>query len=224
MKILVLSDIHSRVDVLKKIIKTVVSVEIVDLVIIAGDLTHFENIDKAISILRIIRGYTSKPVLFIPGNCDDPGLLSIDRLDENIINIHGRQVLFGNLYFYGIGGSNFTPFNTWIEWSEDDLKRFLIVPYSLPSNRLLMITHAPIYGVMDEIQGLNVGSKSLREFLERHGALIWITGHLHEYSNYTRHKDTWILNPGPAMHGYYGLIEVTDRNCSISIADVYSGK
>jgi len=217
-KILALTDIHGRKRLFKKLVDAVSS-EYFEYVVVAGDLTYFEPVDKALQILTELHDAVGKPVFFVPGNCDDPKLLEIPQINgREIYSVHTRKaVLTGNLAIYGIGGSTKTPFNTNIEWSEEDFEKMLEKAWDVSGESLIMTTHSPIYGVMDEIGGVHVGSRNLRKFLDEKQPLLWITGHLHEYSNYTVIGKTVVVNPGPFMHGYYAIIEVSGSNVSVSI-------
>ncbi len=221
MKLLVLTDIHGRRHLFKDLSGSLK--ESIDYIIVAGDLTYFEKKEKALEILESLYNVLGKPIYFIPGNCDDPELLSIDKIDDKpIYNVHSKVYTLNHYLIYGIGGSNITPFSTPIEWSEDQIKEFIdIIQKHGVFDDLIMVTHIPIYGVMDEINDENVGSQVLRGFLEKYQPILWITGHLHEYSGYTRVGKTIVLNPGPFMRGYYALVNISlDKNVKISIYNV----
>ncbi len=209
MRVLALTDIHGRISKAKKILA---SVGEVDAVIVAGDITHFEPWKKAVEILEILRKSSDAMVLFIPGNCDDPELLNYEDEDNEIINIHGKSYGLNNYIVFGIGGSNPTPFGTPIEFSEEKISEILDkFEEDISRRNIIMVTHAPINGINDKIMGVHVGSRILRDFLEKYSDKIslWITGHLHEYRYATNYNDAIIINPGPAMRGYYGLIEIS---------------
>lgn len=220
MKLLVLTDIHGRKSLFKELSNRIT--DIIDYIVIAGDLTHFDTKEKALEILESLYNVFKKPIYFVPGNCDNPELLNIDEvMDKPIYNIHCRIRSVKNYLFYGIGGSNITPFTTFIEWREDQIKSFIDkVDVINKSNKLIMVTHIPIYSVMDEVNGRNIGSKILRTFLEKYQPILWITGHLHEYSNYVKIGNTIVLNPGPFMFGYYALVTINAK-IEIEINNIY---
>lgn len=218
-KLLMLTDIHDRARYIDKLVEHMYGMNIaVDIVIIAGDLTYFRRSEYALKILKRFAEKLHKPIYFVPGNCDDPRLLDVDELEGyEVYNVHGRKREFKGYAIYGIGGSNITPFNTFIEWSEDEIREFIEKVKDIDRENLIMVTHIPIYGIMDNIAGENVGSAVLRKFLDEHGALLWITGHLHEYSGYKYVDKTFVVNPGPFMRGYYGIARINDGRVDIEI-------
>lgn len=217
MNILILTDIHGKTAFIDRVSSLAARF---DLIVIAGDVTYFKPLGFSVEILRRIGAKTGKTVFFIPGNCDDPNLL--DYSEDNLLNIHRKLVEHRGFLFYGIGGSNKTPFNTWIEWGENDIEKFLkdLDRSNVDYRRLIMVTHSPPYGVMDDVNGLNVGSKALREFLNNRNPLLWITGHIHEYSNWVKIGGTTVVNPGPFMRGYYGLLTIKQNEVQVVLGNV----
>lgn len=219
-KLLLLSDIHGHLYPLREVVKVTRTLDI-EVAVVAGDLTHFSGLEDAVSVLKLISS-SIETVLFVPGNCDHPDLLETRDLGEKgVYNIHGRVFEVQGYRFYGIGGSNITPFGTFIEWSEEELARYLEPLWDIDKEKLVVVTHAPIHGVMDEIGGIHVGSRVLREFIDKHGALLWITGHLHEYSGYKRIGYTVVVNPGPLARGFYGIAVLEDGEVEVEIYNIY---
>ena len=205
MRVLLLTDIHSSINYVEKLVSIVK--DLFDLCIITGDITHFGSVEEALSILKLLKS-TAKKILFVPGNCDPKELLDYKMIDGEIINIHGRAVEISGYTFYGIGGSNVTPFRTPIEFSEEELRELISRASSVPAKKLVVITHAPPYKTLDKtFIGLHVGSKSLKHFLEEHRPILWVSGHIHESRGIMRygdeHGETLIVNPGPLRKGYY---------------------
>jgi len=52
--------------------------------LIAGDITDFGPDEKALELLEMF----NKPVLIVPGNCDNPSLLKILDDNDTAINLH----------------------------------------------------------------------------------------------------------------------------------------
>jgi Predicted phosphoesterases, related to the Icc protein len=210
MKILAISDIHERIvkiNKLKSVLKEAGFTP--ELVVVAGDLTYFKSIDFALKILRKIREVINSKVIFIPGNCDPLELAGIRGVSNDIVNIHARTMAIGSYVFYGVGGSGITPFNTLIEYSEEEFREILSNIKNINmSEKLIIVTHQPIRGYFDEVNGIHVGSLVFAEYLNVFKPILWITGHVHEQSGFTRSNGTTIVHPGPLMKGYYALIEL----------------
>lgn len=209
-RVLVLSDIHERTRSLPRLARMVRELGGVDLVLLAGDITYFKPVEAAVKILREIRESIGTPVFYVPGNCDDPRLTTDAESAGDIVNIHGRHVVHGDYVFYGVGGGGISPFNTWIEYGENDFKRLLENAKAHDPGRLVMVTHQPIKGFFDEVNGVNIGSEAFREFLYSVQPLLWVTGHVHEHSGWVRAGKTTVIHPGPFMRGYYALVSLSN--------------
>ena len=213
MKILALSDIHERVRRIDSLREKLSELEFKpDLILVAGDITYFKGIDIATKILKKLRNDIEAPVFFVPGNCDTRQLLEVDEIADDIDNIHLRVIELHGYLFYGIGGGGISPFHTLIEFSEDEFREFIAkVENTVDTRKLILVTHQPVKGFFDEVDGLNIGSEVFAEYLLKLKPLLWITGHVHENSGWTRIERTVIMHPGPLMYGYYGLIELEDE-------------
>ncbi|MDO8444672.1 MAG: metallophosphoesterase [Deltaproteobacteria bacterium] len=206
MKIVAMGDIHERVKAFE-IISSEISAA--DLVIITGDLTQFGNEEKARKVIDVIREINPNIVAQV-GNLDS---LEIDRfLTREGINIHGSGRVIDDVGIFGSGGSGATPFHTPVEFSEEELKGFLEKGYSEIKDAAIkiMICHAPpINTEVDMIpSGTHVGSKAVREFIERYQPDLCITGHIHEASGEDAIGRTKIINPGPFFEGGFVVINV----------------
>ena len=71
-------------------------------------------------------------VLAVPGNMDRPDVLG--WLEERGLSLHGRAVTIGGIGFFGLGGSNPTPFGTPFEVGDRDARRLLDAAW--PGGRL----------------------------------------------------------------------------------------
>jgi len=118
-KIIHVTDIHSYTGKLE-LLKGVNS----DLIIISGDFVECgEDLDRYLRVLEKFRKLNVR-VLYVPGNCDPREALDIPS-EENTINLHGSYFKYDKYIFIGLGGSVFTPFNTPLEFSEDELENIL---------------------------------------------------------------------------------------------------
>jgi hypothetical protein len=208
MKILAVSDLHGNI----KPIITYLKDNKVDLIIIAGDITHFGPAELGEDILNEISSF-QVPVLAIPGNCD-PGSIHINIDNSQAINIHARNMIIKDIGICGFGGSNPTPFDTPLEFEEvqiyDEAKKAL---EGIKQEEItLFITHAPPYDTKTDLlpSGAHVGSKSIRKIIEELQPTINICGHIHEARGTDKIGDTQIVNPGELSHGYACLIRIPD--------------
>jgi uncharacterized protein len=210
LKILAVSDLHGEI---KPIIAYLKSKK-VDLVIIAGDITHFGPPELGEDLLNEISSF-GVPVLAIPGNCDPESMyVNIDQ--SQAINIHARTLVIKNIGICGFGGSNPTPFDTPLEFEEiqiyDEAKKAI---EGIKKEKItLFITHAPPYGTKTDLlpSGEHVGSKSLRKIIEEMQPTVNICGHIHEARGTDKIGNTTIVNPGELSHGHACLIQISDAH------------
>jgi uncharacterized protein len=57
----------------------------------------------------------------------------------------------------------------------------------------------------------HVGSAALRAFIERTQPALVISGHVHEARGTDQIGPTIAVNCGPAVKGFYAIIELTDK-------------
>lgn len=201
MKFIVASDIHHREKVIDWI-NTKGSELAVDGVIVLGDITQFGPPDWAGEFFDRLEF----PAYAIPGNCDPPATLK--WIEEKAISLHAKKVTIGDKIFIGLGGSNPTIFDTPNEMTEDEI-RSLLEP--LMEERAIMVTHAPPLGINDQtMDGRHVGSRALRELVDRFPPTVYLSGHVHEARGITEIAGSKYMNPGPAKDGYLGLLEMND--------------
>lgn len=207
MKIIAFGDIHMEYGALQ----AVSGLAGADMVIVTGDLTNFGNHEAAHQVISAIRDINPN-IYAQPGNLDDASVMTY--LNELGINLHGRGFLFEDVGVFGVGGSNPTPFNTPTEFSEDEIGRLLEQGHSTVSHARIkiMVPHAPPYDTAaDRISnGMHVGSKAVRKFIERVQPDFCLTGHIHEARSLDRIGRTVIVNPG--MLGKDGWIELQNES------------
>ncbi len=102
MRIFATGDIHGDMSLAKKLAQKA-SDEKVDLVILCGDITNFDqSTDNLIGPFK----EQNHKVLFVPGNHDS--FATADFLAEayDIKNIHGYSVKYDDIGIFGAGGAN----------------------------------------------------------------------------------------------------------------------
>ena len=193
MHIIAFGDIHMEYAGIEKI----TGLSKADLVIITGDFTNFGGKEDASTILDIIRRINPK-IYAVLGNMDKASVGNY--LDELGINIHGKGFVLGDLGIFGVGGSNFTPFNTPTEFSEEELGDIVNKAYQYVTQARIkvLISHTPPFNTAADLigGGVHVGSTAIRKFIEEKQPDFCFTGHIHESRGEDRIGRTLILNPG----------------------------
>ncbi|MEM3383137.1 MAG: metallophosphoesterase [Nitrososphaerales archaeon] len=202
MNLLAITDIHGRNQVLKWLIKLAKDFE---LLVIAGDVTDWGDKDFFINFYKTLSD-NNIITFFVPGNHDPYNKLTFPKITD----LHGELRTFNSLIFCGIGGSNPTPFNTPFELKDEQAIDLL----SKFSNRIdVLISHASPFGTKCDLtyKGNHIGSKPVRSFIEKVKPKFVISGHVHEARGMDVLGETLIINPGPAMNGFYAIISINGK-------------
>ncbi len=189
MKLLVFSDIHGDYKRLERLVQSEA-----DAYIAAGDLTSWgRGLDRCGEILRA-RG---ERVWVLPGNHESEQQISGFCAKFGLREFHGRSFEAAGWRVAGLGYSSPTPFNTPGEYTEDEIARRL-EPFAA-LKPLVLVCHCPPLGTaLDRVrQNVHAGSRSVREFIERHQPPWFFCGHIHETEGAeTTLGQTRCLNPG----------------------------
>ena len=182
----------------------------IDLILIAGDITDFGPDEYANKLLDMFE----KPIMAIPGNCDPQTILKV--LDNSkATNLHNTSKRIGNITFIGLGGSNPTPFDTPFELSEDEIESNLYKLVTETENiqdnsTIVLLTHAPPHGTVDEIPIGHVGSTAIKKFVGRVDLIV--CGHIHEARGVMKVGKTVVVNPGMILEGNGAVITITEAD------------
>jgi len=207
-KLLAISDIHGKSWVASEI-ALLASKENFDAIIVSGDLSPYMSIEIAKEILEIL-SEAGIPVFYVPGNMDDPNLTKPVEVNGTY-NLHGKCIEFKELKIIGVGGGLISPFKTPLEYKEEDFSRILNkASADIKPGKIILVTHNPPYNTSaDKLDwGEHVGSISIRKFIEERKPILNICGHIHEARSIDKINKTVIINPGPAMKGYYAIVEI----------------
>ena len=218
-RILAISDIHGRIHMLRRLGAALG--EEPDLLLIAGDITNFGTLSEAESILKeALRQIKPREgLVYVAGNCDPSELLDARLTPGDIIGLHCTAVKKCGIVIGGIGGSTVTPFGTIVEFTEEEYATLLERlrerwrAHDYEGCMRILLTHEPPYDTDVDItrDGTHVGSKSLREFLEREeGIVLHVCGHIHEGRGTDLVGNVHIVNPGPLGRGFYAWIEINE--------------
>jgi Icc-related predicted phosphoesterase len=208
MKILAFTDIHGSYKKVDEILAKVSA----DVIVIGGDITTMGTPTEA---KIAVEGWKKlgHPLLAIAGNMDSP---EIDKALESAgVSVNGRGIKIGDVGFFGVSASPFSPLHTPYEISEEETAQRIEAGYRAvrDSKVKVFVPHAPPHGTkVDKVlMGTHVGSKSVRDFIEREQPDIVICGHIHEARGQDSIGKTRIVNCGPAGKGYYAVIEIGEE-------------
>jgi uncharacterized protein len=174
LRIFAAGDLHGDSNLTKKLAERAKR-EKVDLVILAGDLTNFEQTYRG-----IIGPFTriKKPILILHGNHES--IATIDFLSQiysNTKNLHGYSFSKGDVGIFGCGGTNFgfSPmtekgFFETLKKAHEDIKE---------KKKKIMVTHMHPFKSKAEFSGFQ-GSKGIRKAIKEFKPDIMLSGHIHE--------------------------------------------
>ncbi len=178
-------------------------------VLISGDLTNVGGKARAAGILDEIRALNNNVYAQI-GNMDTNEVEKY--LDESGINVHNRLVrLSEQVHLLGLGYSTPTPFSTPSEVDEKQIKTWLdnILDQALNAENLIFMSHTPPLDTRTDLlsSGVNIGSRAVRQFIEKVQPAVCVTGHIHEARSVDHVGKTIVINPGIFASG--GFVRIT---------------
>jgi Icc-related predicted phosphoesterase len=186
-----------------------------DHIIITGDITNFGTRKDAEKVLNKLLAINNN-IMGVAGNLDQPDVA--DYLEDIGLSLHGKGKIIDGLGVVGLGGSNYTPFKTPYEFSEQELTDLLTIGISQVDEikDFILVSHTPPYETKTDrlLNGTHVGSIAVRAFIEAQQPLLCLTGHIHESGGQDYIGRTLILNPGMIKDG--GYIEILFENSELS--------
>lgn len=206
MKFLCVSDVHDEVQALE-FLREFAQEEKPDAIVFCGDLTHRGPVSFAQEFLQTAKELRL-PVFGVHGNMDPVAVQ--DFLEMQKVSIHCRKKIFKGQAFAGFGGSNPTPHHTECEYSEEEIAQKLESMGALNGLQTILISHTPPFGTKaDDLgNGLHIGSKSLRAFVEKNNFAALVCGHAHQNEGVEKIGETLIVKVAPLMQGKAALLEL----------------
>ena len=173
-----------------------------------------ETVEKWMRMADERLGGTGVRVFCCPGNDDQ---FEVDEIIESAKTVElaeGRAVEIDGFQMVSTGWSNRTPWHTYREADEPQLRDRLdaaIAQATAPPERTIFSFHCPPYrSGLDDAPELTadmdlkdagravkpVGSTAVREAIEEHQPALSLHGHIHEARGNTRIGRTLCINPG----------------------------
>jgi hypothetical protein len=195
LRILAAGDIHGDTSAVKKLVQKAEK-ENVDLVVLCGDLTFWDESTKYIigPFLKV-----NKQVLFVPGNHESFATANFleDLYKPNAKNIHGSFIKKGEVGIFGCGGSNMG-----IEQLDED-EIYSILKKSFvkikDSKKKIMVTHNhPSDTRMEQLSNFVIGSEGVKKAIVKFKPDIALCSHVHEAEGIEEMiGKTRLINVGP---------------------------
>jgi len=177
MKILASGDIHGDKSLARRLAERAKK-ENVDLVILCGDVTYFEQ-----DTSDIIRPFVAagKKVLLIPGNHESVATADFLANLYSVKNIHGYSVRYKNVGIFGAGGS--TEVGPQVPINDAEMFELLKKGYDKIKylKKKIMVTHEhPSDTLIEKFTKYFPGSKAIRKAVTRFHPDILLCSHVHE--------------------------------------------
>jgi len=214
MTLLCLADIHGEAAGLEELVS---GSDAVDVVIVAGDITHLGGREEAERVLAPILSSRAR-LLAVAGNMDRDQARGY--LGELGIDLHARGVMIGDVGFMGLGGGTPSPFRTPWELGDEDAERCLSAGLAqiVGARFKVLISHPPPRGTdLDRsFAHLHVGSAAVRKFLDEGHVNLCICGHIHEAAGQQPVGGVPCVNLGPFKNGNYALVRIEGGQANVT--------
>lgn len=205
MRILVVSDLHGRIEVLQEILRQNGSA---DLLILPGDITHFGPREAVGAIVKQAQD-RGIPVLAVAGNCDTPEVdAELARLE---VGLDGTAKTVADAAFHGVSAT--PPWQARMyHRTEEEIAQALQAGFGRLGNPQwhVLVCHVPPRETkVDKMYfGQHGGSKVIRQFVDEHQPHLVLCGHIHEGRGVDQLGRTVVVNAGHGARGYYAVIDL----------------
>ena len=176
MKILAAGDIHGDQSLAQRLANKAEK-ENVDLVILTGDITNFDESPDNI-LGKFLK--KKKKVLFVPGNHDSFATADFLVSMYGVKNIHGYSVKYDDIGIFGCGGANIGPVT---KFQEKELFNVLEKGFKELKDvtKKIMVTHVhPSDTLMEKFSDFIAGSKGVKKAIEQFKPDFLLCSHVHE--------------------------------------------
>ncbi len=187
MKIYAVADIHGKQAHIQQIHDVILEKK-PNILVIAGDITHYFDSHKAIKLLKDI----TIPIFAIRGNWDFKIVENIIRRQENTQLLTPDPVTYKDAILMGFNGTFFLPFLSKVCLREKKLLNFAA---PMITKETILVAHPPPRGILDQVGGkYSAGSFGLKKLIKSHSPLMVLCGHIHEQSGYQIFENTLVVN------------------------------
>jgi Icc-related predicted phosphoesterase len=175
LKILAAGDLHGDQRLAEQLAKKAEK-EKVDLVVICGDITQFDQSTENMMKPFVER---NEKVIIIPGNHES--VATADFLAEfyGVTNLHGYSIQAGDVGLFGCGGANIGV----AQFSEDEIYDLIKKGFDKVKDlkKKILVTHVhPSDSKMEKFTQFFPGSKGVRKAIDKLKPDILLCSHVHE--------------------------------------------
>ena len=225
MRIIAMSDLHFKKGYDDKLTYLTQTIGKADLVLLAGDLTHFGKERQLETVLNILSNVSTN-IYAVPGNCDTAAVA--ESLKTRGISLEGSAAIAGDCLINGLGGVpqwrkvdyGFTEEELLQTLNQGDASATALLNERPGGYIRILLTHVPPYGSKaDRAMFMkHVGSKAVAEHIQHSRYDLCICGHIHECVGVSMFNDVPLINCGPARRGYYVVVNLElDANDQLNI-------
>lgn len=187
MKIYAVADIHGKAERLERVETSIERFQ-PDVVVVAGDITHFTGAGPVIRKLAAM----DVPMLCIRGNSDRSRIDRLISTTPGMKSLHMATVSMGTVNFAGIGGTIPLPFRSRICLRENHLLKIMA---PLVFRTTIVVAHPPPLGTRDRVGGrFHAGSRGLLNLIRHRSPGMVLCGHIHEDSGFSFLGKTLVVN------------------------------
>ena len=210
MRLLVISDLHGRQDVLDALDEPF---KAADAVVFAGDFARFGHEETGLPALTSLCAKHGT-IFSVIGNCDPPSFLA--EVQRRGISVEGEIKQWQGLRFAGSGGGSKFTGTTPNEKTEQELAADFECLSGAAAGKggdLILIMHNPPKDSACDVvsSGAHVGSSCFKDLIEKLEPLLVVTGHIHESAAICQVGKTLVMNPGALLEGKYGQVELVRK-------------
>jgi Icc-related predicted phosphoesterase len=187
MKVLPISDVHGKDEVLHYIVDNIPS-DTYDIITVSGDIWEGSSITKKY-VWMSFQETVDKPIILIQGNHDYAPSSVFDDV-PNIHLLYNETIEVNNVSFFGT--PNTVNFGMW-NYMNDEEHLLELWKKTIPDNVDVVLSHGPPYGYGDNCnqqvynndENSHLGSKSLNSIILERNPKYCIFGHIHTGDRHT---------------------------------------